>query len=494
MPISDLQFTEWLSDPMAIRCTLIDASVNVAGVETTRYLSTVPYTMPDASIYYLPILNSGGVRTSEQLSETNSGLSVSDIEIQNANGEYDTWLNDVWANRRIIARIGDIRWDKADFRIIYDGIILGITGRGRSTLNLNMGDKLQRLNTPITEVTLGGSTANKDSILPLIFGEVHNISPLSTDPTQLEYMVANGLIERIIEVRDNGVVVPTTNTLGTGKFKLNATPRGTITCSIQGLKDTTSGNTYYNTIADIIKFIVIQYGKASTKFTLSDIDVANFFQFTSDNPQAVGIYINDRANVLSVCQELAESVGAQLTMSSTGLLRLIKFISPTDPSFTSTFDILESDIELNSLQISNVSDVSAAVKLNYCKNWTVQEELETGIPVEHKNMYALEWYNALSVDSTTITKYKLDQEPQAEDTLLLTQSDAANESSRRLELRKTQRLFYRFTGLPKLLQLQLGQQITIYNRRFGMSSGKPAIITRRDPDWKTGKVEMEIMI
>lgn len=493
MPISDAQFTTWLSDPMAIRCTLIDASVNSGGSEITRYLSTVPYTMPDASISYLPILNDS-VQTSEQLTATGGGLSVSDIEIQNVNGQYDSWLNDVWENRRIIARIGDIRWDKSDFRVIYDGIFTGISGRSRSTLNLSMGDKLQRLNTPITEVILGGSTANKDAILPLIFGEVHNISPLSTDPTQLEYMVANGRIERIIEVRDNGVPVSTTNTLTTGKFKLTASPKGTITCSIQGLQDTTNSNAYYNKISDLVKMIVTQYGKASTRFTTGDLDTANFSAFNTANTQPVGIYITDRANVLNVCQDLANSVGAQLVMSSTGLLRLIKYLSPTDPSFVSTFDIKEADIELNSLQVSEMSEVQSAVNLAYCKNWTVQEDLETGIPIEHKNMYALEWYNAQAVDSTTTTLYKLDQKPEQEETMLLVQSDASTESSRRLELRKTQRVYFRFTGMPSLLQLQLGQQVTIYNRRFGMSSGKPAIITRRDPNWKTGKVEMEIMV
>lgn len=493
MPISDAQFTAWLSDPMAIRCTLIDASVNSGGSEITRYMSTVPYTMSDASIAYLPILNSG-VKTSEQLTETGGGLSVSDIEVQNPNGIYDSWLTDIWANRRIVARIGDIRWAKTDFRVIYDGIFTGITGRGREVLNLSMGDKLQRLNTPITEVNLGGATANKDTILPLIFGEVHNITPLSTDPTQLEYMVANGRIERIIEVRDNGVVVPTTNTLTTGKFKLTASPKGTITCSVQGLQDTTNSNAYYNTIANLIQFIVTQYGKASTRFTTADIDTANFAAFNTAHPQPVGIYISDRSNVLTVCQELANSVGAQLVMSSTGLLRLVQYVSPTAAGFTSTFDLKEQNIELKSLQISDVSEVSASVKLGYCKNWTVQEDLETGIPIEHKNMYALEWYNAQAVDATTATNYKLDQEPQQEDTLLLATSDATAESSRRLELRKIPRLFYRCSGLPSTLQLQIGQQITIYNRRFNMVSGKPAIITRRDPDWQSGKVEMEIMV
>lgn len=493
MPISDAQYTAWLSDPMAIRCTLIDASVNSGGTEITRYLSTVPYVMADASISYLAILNSG-VKTSEQLSESGAGLSVSDIEIQNPNGIYDSWLTDIWTNRRIVARIGDIRWAKSDFRVIYDGIFTGISSRSRETLNLSMGDKLQRLNTPITETTLGGSTANKDAILPLIFGEVHNITPLSTDPTQLEYMVANGRIERIIEVRDNGVVVATTNTLTNGKFKLTAAPKGTITCSVQGLQDTTNSNTYYNTIANLIQFIVTQYGKASTRFTVSDIDTANFSAFNTAHPQPVGIFINDRSNVLSVCQELASSVGAQLVMSSTGLLRLVQYVSPTAAGFVGTFDLKQQNIELNSLQVSDISEVSSSVKLGYCKNWTVQEDLETGIPIEHKNMYALEWYNVKAVDSTTTTNYKLDQEPPQEDTMLLVTSDASAESSRRLELRKIPRVFYRCKGLPSTLQLQLGQQITIYNKRYNMSTGKPAIITRRDPDWQTGKVEMEVMV
>ncbi|MGT2493138.1 hypothetical protein ACU4GD_28170 [Cupriavidus basilensis] len=53
---------------------------------------------------------------------------------------------------------------------------LDVSDRGE--LSLRMTDKLQRLNSPISEVKIGGTGENKDVLVCQPFGENHNIEPV----------------------------------------------------------------------------------------------------------------------------------------------------------------------------------------------------------------------------------------------------------------------------------------------------------------------------
>ena len=241
--MTDLEFLAWLDSPAAIRVVLVEVGVLVGNVETTRLLADRPYST-EAGVPYLPIVR-GGISFDESLPlDGQPSLSTGSIEIDNASGERDSWLVDVWRNRGIEVFIGDVRWPRAAFRRIFAGTVHDIGARDASVLNLALRDKLQRLNTPASEATLGGTGVNKDALLPLLFGEVFNVSPLLADDAVHEYQVHAGPIERVIEVRDNGVPVATTPTLATGKFRLAKSPAGQITASIQGDK----AGTYRNTV------------------------------------------------------------------------------------------------------------------------------------------------------------------------------------------------------------------------------------------------------
>jgi hypothetical protein len=238
--MTEAELIKWLKNESAIRCVLMEVGVLVDGVETTRYLSnkgyvTGPLDTPANTIYSPAI--SGGVSFTESLSlEGEPSLSYGDIELTNVQGDRDSWLNDVWTNRSVQVYIGDATWARSDFYKVFDGVVAGINSRARNKINLKISDTMQRLNTPLSEKKLGGTATNKDSLLPLCFGECHNVTPLISDPANHEYQVHDGAIEDIIEVRDNGVPVNFTKYLATGKFRLSQSPVGTITCSVQGAK------------------------------------------------------------------------------------------------------------------------------------------------------------------------------------------------------------------------------------------------------------------
>jgi hypothetical protein len=486
-------FAEWLADASAVRCVLVEVDASIAGVETTHYLSTRGYTTGSAdtpaNTHYLPVI-AGGVQLTEELSlDGAGGLSYGDIELYNLSGERDAWLGQdyVWVNRPIRVYLGDLRWPRADYQLIFDGIVADLDSKSRDRLNIKVRDKLQRLNSPVSDAKLGGSTPNADALIPLAFGEVSNITPLLSNPATHEYQVHNGPIEGIIEVRDNGVPVTVTPHLSTGKFNLTAAPAGTITASIQGDKP----SAYSNTISVLVQRIATGYGKADTRFAAGDLDSSNLVDFETAHPQAVGVAVQSRENCISVIQALAASVGAQAVISRTGKLRLLQIALP--PGGTPV-EITPADMVQDSLHIVQRIDVRSSVKLGYCKNWTVQNGLQTGIPAEHRDLFADEYLTVTQSDSAVAAVYKLDAEPIQRDTLLLGTADADAEATRELDLYKTPRTVFGFEGFSRLLTLELGQAVTLTHPRFGLAAGKTGMVVKLQPDWINCRVNVEVLI
>lgn len=738
-----IDFAAWLKDPAAVRVALIEVGVKTAGLETTRYLSTKPYvtspTDSPANQFYLPVVTTG-LQFTEQLDlEGQGNFNAGDIEISNYNGERDAWLDDIWDNHPIKVWIGDPRWIRADFQLIFNGVVATIGSKSRDVLNIVLRDKLQRLNTPVTDTKIGGSDANKDDVVSLTFGEAHNVTPQLTNPVTLEYQVHDNTIERIIEVRDNGKPVGIAASLGSGRFTLNRPSAGAITASIQG---DAPGGSYNNTIASLVKRIVSGYGKASDRFsgttqlaagnydyvledlasfsrastatyidvtgsiltmptqtlrtadyttgvartliedsatnyatasatlttgwtgaasntngnnyrgisyrqiakvlssnnesrslqvagilanqimcltlavradtvsnaliglfdftnsswganadavctiiagpgsisqfsgggwivsslsttvdtviqivrkytlnctggvriypgsytsttigdailatrvqveavaslssngtsyiptttatvtragdvamTWNDIDGKNFTLFDSLHPQPVGVYADGRTNVLELCQQLANSVDAQLVMSRTGLLRLIQL---TIPGTGTPVVVTEAQMVERSLKIQSRPFVKGAVMLGFNKNYTVQEGLLTSIPEAHKTLFAMEWLTATVTEPTVIADYKLNDAPPQTDTMLCKRTDAQVEAQRRLDMWKVPRTVFQFEGTADLLAtLELGSAITIFNRRFNLQNGKTGIVVSLAPNWLNGRVTVGVLV
>ena len=183
--MTDLEFTGWL-EKGGVRAALIEVDT-----DTPHYISTVPYTtLPTdtpANLPYLPVV-APSFSFSEKLSlDGGFNISVGSIELYNEDGSLDSWLNEVWVNRAIRVYIGDVSWVRSDFRMIFSGVISELSASSRTRLSIVLRDKLQRLNTPVTDAVLGGTTSNKDRILPITLGECHNVSPLLVNPQEHEY-------------------------------------------------------------------------------------------------------------------------------------------------------------------------------------------------------------------------------------------------------------------------------------------------------------------
>ncbi len=489
--MTDTQFLAWLQHPAAVRMVLIEAQVNVAGQETTRYLSSWPYvTRPGdtpANLTYLP-LATGGLAFTEQISLTgDAGLSGGDIELDNADGALDGWLHDVWRNRAVKVWSGDPAWPRADFRLVFDGILDSVVSTSRASLTMVLRDKLQRLNTQITEAKLGGTSPNKDALLPVPFGECHNVSPLLTNPATLEYGFL-GAVESTFEVRTNGKPIAVALNDQAGRFNLTTDPFSTtITVSVQGDK----GGGYAPRIAPLVQRIATGFGKAADRFTAADLDLDNLAAFDAAHPQLVGLYVADRGNQAQAIQQLAASVGAQAIMSRAGQLRLVQVALPGTgvPAAIGPAQMKE-----RSLRPVQCLPVVAAVKIGFDQNWTVQASLTTSIPPAHADLYATEWLTETVVDEAVRARYRLSDDPVQIDTCLKSRADARAEAARRLALNKVPRTIYEFDGEPEMMMLELGQAVTLRDERFGLQDGVPGVVVLLSRFWLSGRVTVGVLV
>lgn len=494
--MTDTEFNNWLKSPSAIRLVLIRAWAQVDGVETPIYMSAKTgyvskTTDTPASQVFLPIASIGVLYTERLSFESDASLSAAEIEIDNVNGVRDNWFDYVWSNRDIEAWVGDPSWAFADFRPIFIGKIATISPKGRSKIGLKLRDKLQQLNQPLTTQKLGGTTDNKDALIPLSFGEVHNVTPLLIDPVLLKYRVHIGPIHSIVEVRDNGIPVAFTQNAAEGTFTLTYQSFGTITCTVQGDKP---GATFETTCAKLVERMVTTfYGHTDMRFTSADIDATNFADFDSAHRQPMGLFTKDRLNILNACHMLTKSIGSQMAMTRLGKLRLYQLMLP--PVGT-PIEIHPQHMVDQSLAPVRYYDAVGSVQLAFAKNYTVQQTVAEGLNDAHRVLYAEEWLTTTKTDSATITKYKLlTDEPQPRQTQLLRRVEADAECLRLLEFEKNPRIVYEMIVLPEMLNLELGQAIKVFHpKRFGMQSGKVGMILSLAPNWDNGKTKVEFII
>lgn len=498
-----LNYQTWLETPDTVRVALVQVQGLVSG---TKYISTHGATV-DGN-YYLPIIK-GAVTLEESLSISYAAsISYGDIELINANGEYDSWLEEIWENKTIQVYVGPLIVGSStlsEYELVFSGLIEDIDSKSRNQLNLKIRDKLEKANTSVSEVLLGNyyhdqilpddsltyQNQYKNTLKPLVFGEVHNITPLLTDPSMLEYMVCLEAVELIIEVRDNGVPVRfTTVNVQPGSFRLLATPVGTVTCSIQGIKRTvapatSTSTTVYNASASNTIMTILKFYGQTLEYT--ELDAASFDTLGS---YPVGVYLNSRVNVLQVCQDIAKSCGLVLTTTRTGVVKLVDLSIPAAASIS----ITDSDILLNSLSIAQRADVIAGVKLGYAKNWTVQSNLTTAIPQQHKDLYATEWLESSQIDTAVRDSYKVTTEPSLENTYLINKTDADVVGLKKLNLFKTKRKIMTMTCTAKFLSVQVGDAATLTSSRFNLSTGILGRVISTKPNWLRGTIEIGILL
>lgn len=473
MSISDAAFRAWLGADNKVRAVLIEAKAYSGGVEVTRYLSNVPFiSRPSdtpANVAYEDALKSVPAFQS-RLNEIFMGFTVpawGDAEIINESGVRDSWLDDAWDGRGLKMLIGDPSWPRNDFRTILDGVCADIYAKDRTALALKLRDKSWMLNVPAQATLMGGTTANKDQPQPICCGQCYNVEPVLEDAAAHRYRVADGAIEDITDVRDNGLTVAYTKDLANGRFTLNAAPAGRIAADVKGAKP---GGVYHVKCADIVQYLVTTH----TQLTAADIDAASFAAFNVTCPQTLGVYIRQRENLIPVVDALVSSIGGFWTFSRQGLLQLGRL---EEPSGTPVIELTEDDVSENGIQLTRRDIPVDTVRLGYRHNSTVQRDGLAGAVSESSRAdFGAEYLVAAATNAGIVATHKLALKPDLIGTLIVEAADAGTEVTRRAalygEIRKT--FLVNCYMLP--LRLNLGQVIKLTHSRFGFAGGQLAVV------------------
>lgn len=487
------EMVTWLNTPGHIKCILADITEVGNSPVSDFFLSNMAYYGNNQS-YNAAII--GGLSFGESLNTSGqASLSFGSLDFVNTGGIHDEYLQYVWSKRPIKVYLGDPSWPKDDFVLIFDGLVQDITAPSENTLSFTLFDKLQRLNDPISERTLADTSYSQNTlstILPQLFGEAFNLQPLLVDNGSTAglgqvYMVHDGEINGLIEVRDNGVPIAVTPANNSGTFTLLTKPFGTITCSAQGKTP------YTNTVSGIIKQLVTGYGTVENRFTNSEV---SFDDFTNNSP--VGFYCNERTNILDACNQLAKSLNANLIcpsivvtdgVVSNSKLRLVEIKQPTG---TPKYYLDDNNMVINSLSITQMFPVKPSVKLGYCKNYTVQANVSGGLNPASK--FDEQWLYVDQVNSTKKSLYRDSGSVTEEETLLITTTGAEAEASKRLTLWQDQRYIVSADYLPHLMFVQLGDTVQISSARFGLSSGKLGLVYSVTRNWTTGLVNIGVLV
>jgi hypothetical protein len=180
-------------------------------------------------------------------------------------------------------------------------------------------------------------------------------------------------------------------------------------------------------------------------------------------------------------------------MSRQGQLRLIQGAFPGSGTAVA---IGPSQMVEKSLSIHDRPFVKASVMLTYCQNWTVQNNLVTGITDAAKSMFANQWLYTTATNLQAQADYKLNAAPPPEtNTMLLKKTDADAEANRRVAMWSVPRTVFQFEGTPDLINsLTLGCAVTLTHPRFGLSAGKPGIVVSLAPNWFKGTIAVQVLV
>jgi len=536
---------DWLANKAATRCLLVEAKAYSGAAEVTRYLGThalvtAPGDTPSNTIYYPRI--SGDVSFKREMAEVFLGQTVvswGGIDIDNRDGEYDSWVNDAWDGRDITLKLGDPSWAISAFGTILTGKIERLEVSGDKTLTLYIRDKQLVLDVPIQDTLLTTGERTGEPV-PLCMGNVRSLTPVLIDTSFLIYQVHDGEINAISAVYDGGVTLNYQSSTLNGAINSTVTSivlasasafsvsgvvriedeyvaytgitTNTLTGCTRGYAGSTAASHATSTAVDgsdyakdLVngKFILggspvyqitcdIQGAKPSTYMTkpgellkymvstigplaTGELDTTALTALDTDAPYTLGLYVRDRSNLLDECDQVSVSVGGYYGFDRAGDFTCGILTTPTGTAVVD-FDELEM---LGDIEVEIIGPPRWRSRLGYQKCWTVQDRDSLGGSVSDATAAFLEQEYRTEVSTATGVKvaHLHAADPEREDTLIDTSVNAATEVARRQTLWGSQRYVYTIEAFATPFQLDLNDVVSVTDDRYSLNGTKMRVIS-----------------
>ena len=488
MPISDTDFTNWLRADNRDRVVLVEAEAFSGGAVVTRYMATAPFVTastdsPAHTPYDDLVLDVPYVRVAlAEVLRGRSLISYGDIDIDNSSGARDTWLTDAWDGRAIRMFLGDARWPKADFRLVFSGAIDDIQARDASTLTLRIRDRQLLLDVPALTALIGGTDSTKDARRPICYGECRQVRPVLIDSATRTYAVHDGQIEAVTALYVNGAATGAyTVNLTLGTITLTGALTGQLTADVRGSK---TGGSYVNTVGDVLQRLITE----RTSLTVSDIDTASISALNTALSATVGLYVDqDRTTVLQALDTLLGGVGGFYFINRAGKLSVGQFTAPSGvPVITLDAD----DVEEDSVQLVRRILPTKSVRLGYERYWLTNTNGSTLLTEAQRER--LQQPHLLAKAANTVTGHLLAVDEDIQPTCLLASAAATTEATRQAALRGQLRYIYRLTCFTGPAQVKLGDVLALNLGRFGLSNGTLVRVVGLRESLTGGRIELEV--
>lgn len=420
--------------------------------------------------------------------------SFGEIVLANADGGLDDFATYAWDDREVEVKVGEKGANLSQHFTIFKGqsksvdfddlIVRVIIRDGQ--------DKFTRTFPPNTYAGTGG---NEGSAImeglpkPICLGQVFNITPVLVDEANDVYQVHDGPIESIVAVYEDGQENASfTADLANGRFTLTGGggggggggSQGNITADVKGAKP---GGSYKETAGDIMRFVATEYGGLTDP---GDLDTASFTALNTANSATVGCYYSKRAEILSVLDDLANSVGAFYGFDRSGLFSVGRIEIASGSA----------DLELDSTNIITLERLptetpTSTVVFQYKKNFTVFDDNTLATNPSDRDFFLRESAQVTDEDTAVAAIYPNAQFLEVE-SKMIDSSAASTESARLLALYKVQRNIYRIRCKAQPFTIKLNDVVKITFARYDLTAGKLFRVISLFEDAAINEVELEL--
>lgn len=322
---------------------------------------------------------------------------------------------------------------------------------------------------------------------PLAYGAPPEVRPVLLDSLNLVYQLHDRAIQAVLSVKDQGAVLTAAGdvadlygtTVSSGQYKtdlvhglirLGTKPVGEVTASVQG--DNVGG--YISSAADITRRILSRHGGFADP---AEIDIGAIARLNTANSAVCEYWAGtDPVNTDVVIGEILNSVGAWWTFSRAGLFRVQRLETPATAVSVGT--LTEREVLAGGIRKISCAPPTKRQRIGYQKIYTVQKKDALAASLtESQKQYLSEEYRFASSSNDTLADQYLDAEDAESFTHLTTIADAQAEADRRQALYGTKREMFAVPLANGLFQYNVGEVWTLQVARFGLSTGRPCVIT-----------------
>lgn len=382
-------------------------------------------------------------------------------------------------------------------------------GAGRTTIRLQIYERTLELNQPIQTNRYGGTTTAgqipghladgdtnlKDTLKPLCFGTVKNITPVQVNAFDDIFQVSDGAVQAIT-VYDGQIPLTFTQDYPTvASLRAGYIPAGKFGTSIaQGLfrvgiepyfqltADVVEGAS--RTAAAVVQRILYKMGISGA----TNISAASFNALATAAPQELGVFLNGDETAAAAIGDVLASIGGYLLPSATGAYQVGQAPVFTTPTWTLDANSIVDDIDVVTNPDTERGLPVWRLLLNYGRNYTVQtSESVSQFATADRRLFAAAATRQSKVDTPAVqTQYLLAPELTI-DTLLVNVADAATEATRRAGLYSPLRYCFPVpVATVDADAMLLGSTGTVTLNRYGWGAGRSFVVIEREDNFDEG--------